>query len=177
MSSRRRFIVIVAIVASIPIVLAGAGLSFGIRVNLTPSYPPGLWRIVPIERDARTGDLIFICPPRTAAFASALERGYLRSGSCPGWVSPLIKRVVATAGQRVAVDHSVAIDGERLAHSDVRSADAQGRALYPYAGDLVPAGHLFLHSPYAGSYDSRYFGPIPADGVLGLAQPVLILPR
>ncbi|RUW00077.1 conjugal transfer protein TraF, partial [Mesorhizobium sp. M1A.F.Ca.IN.022.05.2.1] len=35
------------------------------------------------------------------------------------------------------------------------------------------AGFLFLHSDFAGSYDSRYFGPIPASGLLGRARPLL----
>jgi len=34
-------------------------------------------------------------------------------------------------------------------------------------------GTLFLHSDFVGSYDSRYFGPLPAEGTLGLAQEVL----
>ena len=57
--------------------------------------------------------------------------------------------------------------------SDLRAADAGGRALLPYAGGVVPPGHVFLHSDFAGSYDSRYFGPVPIAGVLGLARPVL----
>ncbi|MFZ1812823.1 MAG: conjugal transfer protein TraF, partial [Rhizobiaceae bacterium] len=28
-------------------------------------------------------------------------------------------------------------------------------------------------SDFAGSYDSRYFGPIPGTGLLGRARPVL----
>ncbi|MDX0760458.1 conjugal transfer protein TraF, partial [Sinorhizobium medicae] len=38
---------------------------------------------------------------------------------------------------------------------------------------FVPANYVFLHSRFAGSYDSRYFGPVPASGILGLAQEVL----
>ncbi|MCK1326662.1 S26 family signal peptidase [Bradyrhizobium sp. 156] len=40
---------------------------------------------------------------------------------------------------------------------------------------VVPPGHLSLHSPFAGSYDSRYFGPVPSAGLLGLARPLLTL--
>ncbi|MBB4116372.1 type IV secretory pathway protease TraF [Rhizobium sp. BK226] len=42
----------------------------------------------------------------------------------------------------------------------------------PYAGGIVPPGYLFLHSSFEGSYDSRYFGPVPDAGILGLARPV-----
>jgi len=113
-------------------------------------------------------DRIFICPPQVADFALARERGYLARCLCPGWFSSLIKTVVAGAGQHVLIDGSIAVDGTRLAHSSVRPVDAQGRALAPDAGGIVPAGKLFLFSEFAGSYDSRYFGPIPAVGLLGL---------
>jgi hypothetical protein len=82
------------------------------------------------------------------------------------------KAVAAVGGQRINVGACVSIDGRPLPHSDVRRADAAGRPLSPFAGGVVPAGALFLHSDFAGSYDSRYFGPIPVSGVLGLAHPI-----
>ena len=145
----------------------------GLRLNLTPSYPLGLWRIVPLDRAATVGDLVFVCPPRNAVFEQAAARGYLRRGLCPGWVGPLIKIVAAGEGQRVEVSRSVAIDGQPLEHSDVRLIDGEGRALAPWLGGVVPPGHVYLHSSFAGSYDSRYFGPVPVEGVLGRAEPVL----
>lgn len=145
----------------------------GYRLNETESYPLGLWRIERTPRPVAVGDRIFVCPPPTREFAVALERGYIRRGLCAGWLSPLIKTVVAVAGQRIEVAASVSIDGCPLARSDIHAVDAQGRALVPYAGGIVPAGTLYLHSNYAGSYDSRYFGPVPATGLLGLARPVL----
>lgn len=155
--------------------IAAAGGLGGYRINWTPSYPLGLWRIEVLDRKVAVGDLIFICPPPTLEFVMARERGYLRRGLCPGWFSPLIKTVVAGLGQRVDVGRSIRIDGTALADSEVRLFDAEGRALEPHAGGIVPAGQLFLHSEFAGSYDSRYFGPIPADGVLGLARPVFTI--
>lgn len=146
-----------------------------LRINLTSSYPLGIWRIVPLDREVAVGDLIMICPPPTSAFRLARQRGYLRSGLCPGWLSPLIKIVAATQGQRVEIIRAVRVDDIPLAGSELRAADAEGRALLRFAGGIVPAGHIFLHSDFAGSYDSRYFGPVPAAGVLGLAHPVLTI--
>ena len=145
----------------------------GLRLNLTPSHPLGLWRIVPLDRAAAVGELVFVCPPRIAVFEQAAARGYLRRGLCPGWVGPLIKIVAAGEGQRVAVGRSVTIDGQPLERSDVRPVDGEGRALVPWSGGVIPTGHLYLHSSFGGSYDSRYFGPVPAEGVLGRAEPVL----
>ncbi len=142
------------------------------RINTTPSYPLGLWRIEALGRPAAIGDLVFICPPITPAFAMAFERGYIRRGLCPGRLSPLIKTVVAAEGQSVDIGAHVSVEGRQLAHSEVHRVDAEGRALVAWRGGAVPPGYLYLHSDFAGSYDSRYFGPIPESGVLGLARPV-----
>lgn len=146
---------------------------FGLRLNTTPSEPLGLWRIVRLDRPPRVGDRLFVCLPRTAPFEEARRRGYLRFGLCPGWRGPLIKQVAALAGARIVVGRSVAIDGAPLPNSTLRAHDGEGRALSPFVGGVVPMGAVFLHSGFEGSYDSRYFGPMPLDGVLGRAVPLL----
>lgn len=177
MSRRRNAIGLIAASATIILAVAATVSWNGLRVNMTPSYPRGLWRIEVLDRPVTVGDLVFICPPRTAIFEQALARGYIRRGLCPGWLSPLIKTVAATPGQRVEIGISVAIDGRPLDHSDLRRIDAEGRPLMAFPNEVVPAGHLFLHSKFGGSYDSRYFGPIPAAGLLGLARPILTMGR
>jgi conjugative transfer signal peptidase TraF len=151
------------------IVLLG---SQGFRVNLTPSEPLGLWRIVEPDRPILIGDLVFICPPDTDAIRVARARGYLRFGLCVGRVAPLIKTVVATSGQVIEIHGDVRIDGRPLPHSRVARTDGQGRQMVHYDGGVVPPGAVFLHSEFPGSFDSRYFGPLPMDGILGLAQEV-----
>jgi conjugative transfer signal peptidase TraF len=144
----------------------------GFRINLTPSEPLGLWRIVKPDRPILVGDLVFICPPDTDALRAARARGYLRFGLCAGWVAPLIKTVVATSGQVIEINDDVRIDGRLLPHSRVARTDGQRRAMVRYDGGVVPPGLVFLHSEFPGSFDSRYFGPLPMDGILGLAREV-----
>jgi conjugative transfer signal peptidase TraF len=150
------------------VMLGGAGF----RVNLTPSEPLGLWRIVEPGGPILVGDLIFICPPDTIGMREARARGYLHFGLCEGRVAPLIKTVVATSGQAIEISDDVRIDGRPLAHSRVARVDGQERELVHYDGGVVPSGTVFLHSEFPGSFDSRYFGPLPMDGILGLAQEV-----
>ena len=152
--------------------VAAAGWLGGYRINTTPSYPLGLWRIESLGRPAIVGDLVFICPPPTPAFTFAFERGYIRRGLCPGRFSPLIKTVVAAEGQSVDIGEHVSVEGLPVAHSRVHRVDAEGRALSAWQGGVVPHRYLFLHSDFGGSYDSRYFGPIPAAGLLGRAVPI-----
>lgn len=169
----RQFAVAVLAAGFIFVAAVAAGGSFGgLRFNLTPSEPLGLWRVVSLDRPAAVGDLVFVCPPQAIA-AFGLERGYFRWGSCPSGVAPLIKTVAATTGAHIVIGDEVEIDGAPLLHSRLSSRDGAGRPLVPWSGGVVPAGWIFLHSPFAGSYDSRYFGPVPEAGLLGLARPLL----
>ncbi|NTF10780.1 conjugative transfer signal peptidase TraF [Agrobacterium rubi] len=143
------------------------------RLNLTPSEPLGLWRIVALQRPVEVGDLVFICPPPTASFEEARRRGYVRRGLCFGGSAPLIKTVAALPGQHVEISANVTVDGVPLASSIVRASDGEGRPIAPFKTGIVPPKNLFLHSSFASSYDSRYFGPVPDTGLLGLARKVL----
>ncbi|TCV67411.1 conjugative transfer signal peptidase TraF [Neorhizobium sp. S3-V5DH] len=169
----RRILLFLAGAAGVMSALAATAITGGYQLNLTPSEPLGLWRIEKLQRPVSTGDLVFLCPPTTAVFTEAWRRGYLRRGLCPGGFAPLIKTVAALPRQLVEINDHVLIDGRPVAASSVRRTDGEGRALMPDAGGVVPPHHLFLHSPFASSYDSRYFGPVPDAGLLGLARPVL----
>ena len=158
------------------LLLGGMAAAFafgGYRVNFTPSYAYGLWQIEPLDREVRTGDRLFVCPPQGEAARMGLERGYLPRGLCPSGTGPLIKTVAAVPGQFIEIDGQVIIDGKPLPNSAVLEADAEGRPMPHHEGGVVMDGTLFLHSDFVGSYDSRYFGPIPAEGTLGLAREVL----
>ncbi|MBY2967205.1 conjugative transfer signal peptidase TraF [Rhizobium leguminosarum] len=159
--------------ALLAFVLSVAPAAGGFRINMTPSEPLGLWRVAALDRSPAVGDVVFICPPENDRMREARQRGYLRSGSCPGGFAPLIKTVIATEGQRVEIRSAMFVDGITVANSAVARADGKGRALSAFASGTVPAGHAVLHSGFAGSYDSRYFGPLPVSGILGLAQKVL----
>ncbi len=155
------------------VVLAVTALAGGYRINLTPSEPLGLWRIVPLHRPVAIGDVVFICPPTTPEMREARARGYLRPGSCPDGVAPLIKTVIAVTGQHVEIGADVSVDGRAVSSSRLASRDGSARPLVPFTSGIVPPGFVFLHSSFSGSYDSRYFGPVPTSGILGLAQEVL----
>ncbi|WP_082554015.1 conjugative transfer signal peptidase TraF [Rhizobium sp. Leaf453] len=172
-AQQRRAAGIILIAALVAILAIGTALAGGYRINLTPSEPLGLWRIAPLYRRVVVNDLVFICLPAMAEMREARARGYLRSGSCPGGVAPLIKRVIAVAGQHVEIGANVTVEGREVSSSSLASRDGTGRPLSRFPSGIVPPGFVFLHSAFPSSYDSRYFGPVPASGVLGLAQEVL----
>lgn len=170
---RRVAVAILAAAAGFLTLVLACGGILGLRINTTPSEPVGLWRIVPISPSSvRAGMTVFVCPPHNERMLEALRRGYLRRGLCPGGFGPLIKTIVAVAGQRIKVTDHLTVNGTDLVGSRIVDKDGQGRSLVPDTTGTVPPGSIYLYSAFPGSWDSRYFGPIPMSGVIGMAQEV-----
>ncbi|MCJ0765977.1 S26 family signal peptidase [Variovorax terrae] len=125
----------------------------------------------PLPRPLSVGSIVLTTLPLDAA-ALAAQRGYL-----PARV-PLLKRVGAVPPQTVCVfDALVWIDGVPVAA--VLPADRLGRLLpsWRQCRQLRP-GELFLLSvTNPASFDSRYFGPVSASAVIGIAHPVWLESR
>lgn len=133
--------------------------------NPSDSMPRGWYRIEPSDAP-RVGDVVLVRIPSEAATLVA-RRGYLPNGI------PLLKRVGAMTSQRVCVGkHVVRIDGKVVA--DTRRADGRGRPLPVWSHcRRLHNGELFLLSATSPvSFDSRYFGPVSASDVIGVAQPL-----
>jgi len=117
-------------------------------------------------------DSIVLVPLPAKAAALAAQRGYL-----PMRV-PLLKRIGAVAPQKVCIAGGIVrIDG--LPSATVLRADRLGRPLpsWPQCRRLEP-GELFLLSvTNPASFDSRYFGPVNASAVIGVAHPVWLETR
>ncbi|MDL2406142.1 conjugative transfer signal peptidase TraF [Rhizobium calliandrae] len=166
-------LVVPCILATLVTFIFAAFVAGRLRINMTPSEPLGLWRIADPDRPIVAGDRVFICPPQTTAFSAGLRLGYLRRGLCPGGYAALIKTVIAFAGDRIEIGPAVRVNGVEIVGSALRPIDGKGRPLAPTPGGIVPPAEVFLFSRYPASWDSRYFGPVPASGILGLAQEVL----
>jgi conjugative transfer signal peptidase TraF len=158
------------------LLLATAGWAAGYRLNLTPSYPVGLWRIVASPETARRGDLVLVCPPDTAPVRLAQARHYLPAGGCSVGVQPLLKRLVALPGDRVVVtSEAVTINGRPIPNSAPLLVDPSGRPMPVATGGLVPPGAAWLLSDYHRlSFDSRYIGPMDLVQLRGVVAPVLV---
>lgn len=136
--------------------------------NPTDSVPRGWYRVGRIDSitSLHVGSTVLArLPAGMAAFAG--QRGYLPSGV------PILKRIGAVAPQSVCVrEQIVLIDGAVAAttrtHDGARRPLPAWQNCRPLAG-----GELFLLSDTnPASFDSRYFGPITASAVLGIARPL-----
>lgn len=134
--------------------------------NASASAPMGLYAINPL-REPAAGDMVAVTPPPALGRIMA-ERHYLPIGV------PLLKHVAARPGALICRrDAAVTIDGHRAATA--RTADSHGRLLPVWRGcRVLRDGELFLLNGAPDSFDGRYFGPIPATGLLGCATPILI---
>ncbi|MDE2166258.1 MAG: S26 family signal peptidase [Alphaproteobacteria bacterium] len=128
--------------------------------NASASAPVGFYRVLPVGTLQR-GDLVLVRTPAPVRTLAA-KRGYL-----PGTV-PLVKRIAALSGDRVcAVGRVVTINGYLVANR--LAADHLGRPLPAWTGcDTLHPGEVFLlMEDVPDSFDSRYFGPVPARSVIG----------
>lgn len=135
--------------------------------NWTPSLPLGLYwltRGAPRSLAKRQALVAFAVPAGVRDLVR--ERRYLPPGAM------LVKRVVATAGDRVCTEGGgLAINGEEL--GAILTEDSAGRPLPHYEGcDLVSRGWLFVGSRHPKSFDSRTFGPIRVSDVEGGVTPL-----
>lgn len=133
--------------------------------NASASAPIGLYRINPFARPA-VGDMVAVAPPPALARFMA-ERHYLPVGV------PLLKHVAAHPGALICRrDAAVTIDGRTVAVA--RASDSHGRPLPVWRGcRVLRADELFLLNAALDSLDGRYFGPVPASGLIGRATPIL----
>ncbi|MCB2056472.1 MAG: S26 family signal peptidase [Novosphingobium sp.] len=133
--------------------------------NASASAPIGLYSVSPIGRPT-AGQLVAITPPPYWARWMA-ERHYLPLGV------PLLKHVAALPGQHACrTGRALSVDGAVVAFALAR--DRRGRPLPVWKGcRQLRDGEIFaVNTAVPDSFDSRYFGPLPARSVIGAASPI-----
>lgn len=153
-------------------------VSLHLRFNFTSSMAVGVYRLVPLPQGGvQRGMTVAACAPPDAAELSR-RRGYLASGPCAYGTELLLKAVVATSGDEVALSRAgIAVNQCLLPNSRPLSHDAAGRRLlsWPQEHVLLTQGQLWLYADNVRSWDSRYWGPVRVADVVAKAVPVLTI--
>jgi conjugative transfer signal peptidase TraF len=139
-----------------------------IAYNASDSVARGWYRVGRVDSAAslQVGSIVLArLPAGVVTFAA--HRSYLPAGV------PILKRIGALAPQSVCVrEQLVHIDGTVVAR--VRTHDGMHRPLqaWPQCRSLAVSELFLLSDTHPASFDSRYFGPIAASAVLGIARPL-----
>ena len=131
-----------------------------VTINVTPSMPLGFYWL---ESDPiKVGDDVLVCPPKRIG-QMAVERHYLPKGDCPGGSVPVLKRVVAVAGDRVTVDsRGIFVNSIEVKHTKPKSTDSLGQKLptIELSTTLTADQCLIASHDDPRGFDSRYFGVV-----------------
>ena len=149
--------------------------------SMEPTLDPGQRVLVnrlstKLGSDPEIGDVLVFHPP-TGADGSGRECGVRKESdeACPMPTDEasdqnFIKRVVAGPGDRLSIEdgHPV-VNGERAEEDFIRPCGGGGVCNLPKE-IVIPPDHFFMMGDNRGaSDDSRYWGPIPGDWIIGKA--------
>jgi conjugative transfer signal peptidase TraF len=168
----------VALAALAGVISVGATLQAltvrgGLIVNTSSSVSVGFYRASPPPARLTRGALVLSCA-LPEILASGVRAGFVDAGLCPGGGAPLIKYAVGVGGDSISEDASgVRVDGQLLAHSrPLRTPD--GRVHWKHLRMRLGADVIWLYGSHPLSWDSRYFGAVPAGSVRAQLAPLWI---
>lgn len=149
------------------LLIAGAGVGSKHLVlvwNASASVPVGLYLIVP--RSLHVGDFVVVRLSKSMQVL-AEQRKYI------GPDTPLLKHVAAMNGEFVCRRGSVVVIDRR--HIVIAlGSDRHGNPLPAWRGCLrLRGGQVFVLGTHSESFDSRYFGPLASEQIIGHAIPLL----
>jgi signal peptidase I len=173
----------------IMIVAVALGLALGIQAFLVKPYRIPSESMVPTleigqrvlvnrigERfgDPDVGDIVVFHPPAGAEQDNTCGSGPPPEGQVCDEPTPekadvnFIKRVVAGPGDRIAIDNGhVILNGRRQEEPFIRPCGGGSDCDFPREV-TVPADHYFMMGDNRGaSDDSRFWGPVPRDWIIG----------
>ena len=156
--------VLISLVATLAVVATAAEIRFPpkpvLLYNPSESAPVG-WYKLDKNTEIKAGDMVAVYAPEWAR-KLADERRYIP------YDNPLIKRVVAIEGDRVCRKNN-RISVPKYADIIVHERDSLGREMpvWSECRILNPGEIFFISASDISGFDSRYFGPVGPDDILG----------
>lgn len=151
---------------------------FGFMFNTEACLPTGWYVAVPIVGPLRVGQTVVMCPlASNPVIRFAINRHWLGASQqsfCPGRLTPYVKQVFATSGDRVRIARDgVRVDGRAIPDTASLPTTGDGHTPMPHRmmGEftVAPGQVLLLATDAKNAFDGRYFGTVPVVAVRRLA--------
>lgn len=168
----KALIYMVGTAIAVGIVAAPLAKEFPIKViyNPTISAPKGFY-FIRQKPSYVSGDIVVAMLPMSAE-KLAVERRYLPPKT------PVLKTVYGVSDDELCFeDGTLFVNG--TAQVGIKKADSFGRQM-PKLTECITLSDddiFLLSTAIENSFDSRYFGPVVEDNILGVATPLLIFRR
>ncbi len=166
----------------VPACIVGITYAAGIRINLTPSMPLGLYYFS--SSTPRRGDIVAVCLPENIA-SEGLKRHYLFYGHCHdnGTMHSMavLKQVIAVPDDEVIVGNTEIMVNGQIYTAPQQATDSNDlpithfihKSFYNYTTGYW----LYGQNDPVHSWDSRYYGVIPREDIIGVFKPFWTLKK
>lgn len=168
------FMLLVSLILAI---VTGYLLQFNhFQINLTPSMPLGLYRVIQ-KASIQRSDIVVVCLPHQIA-QEGLQQGYLTQGKCPSGTIAVVKEVIATPGDTINLTQEGIRVNNQFYLAPQRLVDSHGLLIKRFVeyGVYSNINDYWLygsHSP-EDSWDSRYFGSIHRENIKHVMEPIFL---
>lgn len=172
---KNKFKIIVAVVSVISFVFIFL-YEKGYVINLTASFPLGIYKKISTIKSLKRNDLVLFCPPNKKIFKFARNKRYLNYGICPGGFIKMMKKAAGLPGDHIIINKYVYINGIKQKNSLIYREDSQGNILPKIKENMtLNKDEYFMMSDYdIRSFDSRYFGKINKKQFIAIMKEILI---
>ncbi|WP_406030728.1 S26 family signal peptidase [Succinivibrio sp.] len=143
---------------------------FSLYLNISDSIPKGLYVLE--KRLPKKNELALFCLNKEFSII-AKERKYLSNGVCNG-LAPIGKKTVAKAGDLVKINEfGTYVDNVRIKRSIPLKFDPKGELMpQRFFERILEDGEYIFVAEKIYSFDSRYFGTIEKENILGTIKPL-----
>lgn len=150
--------------------------ALGLHINISESLPYGIYRST--DLNYQKGTIIRFCLDKDNAKLS-LDREYVAASvnfsGCPYHHQALMKPIAGVAGDKLKIDNQqIWVNGKALPNVTILTYDGDNRAMPKVSlPEIIPPDHfLVIASYHPYSWDSRYYGLITKQQILGAVIPV-----
>lgn len=149
---------------------------FNLKINTTSSIPKGIYRLNTSDKSYGRNDYVLFCLSKNQAIKSSAIN-YLDNGECALGLSPIGKKIVAVHNDDVSIsEHGIFVNQMQQIFTEPAKFDKELRCMNKFSlHRKLKQNEFTVISNKRDSFDSRYFGTIHKDQILGKIAPLFIL--